>query len=150
MYPEEQNPPISESSADLFPRLRLPNEKDEDDSQQSKNIDFVNAKTITPTQGELWFPTTNKEKLTIPESQEKTRGELAIFLVRILSWTINLSFGLFIGLVILSIFIDEKKSTSFDKTSSLVKESITVIFTAQISIVATAIGFYFGSKSNQD
>jgi hypothetical protein len=57
---------------------------------------------------------------------------------------------LFIGLVILSIFIDEKKSTSFDKTSSLVKESITVIFTAQISIVATAIGFYFGSKSNQD
>ncbi len=150
MHPEEQKPPISESSADLFPKLRLPNETSEDDSQQNKNMNFANAKTITPTQGELWFPTTNTEKLTIPESQEKTRAELARFLVQILSRTIIASFSLFIGLLILSIFIDEKKSSSFDKTSALVKESIMVIFTAQISIVATALGFYFGSKSNQD
>jgi hypothetical protein len=150
MHPEEQKPSISESFPDLSSEISLPNKISESDTQQNKDIGLANARNFSPTQGEFVFPKLNTDKLTIPESQEKTRGELAIFLVRILSWTINLSFGLFIGLVILSIFIDEKKSSSFDKTSALVKESITVIFTAQISIVATAIGFYFGSKSNQD
>ena len=47
-------------------------------------------------------------------------------------------------------FVDEKKSHSFDKTSSLVKDLATVIFTAQIGLVGTALGFYFGSKNSAD
>jgi hypothetical protein len=153
MHPEEQKPSISESSPDLSSEISLPSKISESDPQQNRDIRLANAKIVSPTsptQGELFLPKLNKDKLTILESQEKTRAELARFLVQILSRTIIASFSLFIGLLILSIFIDEKKSSSFEKTSSLVKESIMVIFTAQISIVATALGFYFGSKSNQD
>ena len=86
----------------------------------------------------------------LQESQEKTRSGLANILVRILSRTIIASFFLIVALLGISIFVDDKKTASFDKTSALAKELITVIFTAQIGLVGTALGFYFGSKSNQD
>jgi uncharacterized protein YacL len=75
---------------------------------------------------------------------------LATYLIYILASTIGVSFGLLIGLVIMSASVDEKKISSFDKASALVKDLITVILTSQIGLVGTALGFYFGSKSNQD
>jgi len=43
-------------------------------------------------------------------------------------------------------FVDEKKVESFDRTSSLVKDLITFILTAQTGLIGTALGFYFGSR----
>ncbi|MFN9841906.1 MAG: hypothetical protein ACK56Z_15035, partial [Pseudanabaena sp.] len=56
--------------------------------------------------------------------------------------------GLIILLTVMSGFIDEKKVESFDKTSSLVKDLITFILTAQTGLIGTALGFYFGSRGN--
>jgi hypothetical protein len=89
-------------------------------------------------------------KATLQGEQEKTRAKLATYLIYILASTIGVSFGLLIGLVIMSASVDEKKISSFDKASALVKDLITVILTSQIGLVGTALGFYFGSKSNQD
>jgi hypothetical protein len=135
MNPEEKKSSISESFPDPSSGLSLPNKISESDLQQN---------------GELAIPKLKKEKLTIPESQEITRAGLANFLVMLLSGTIISSFVLVIVLLIISISVDEKKTSSFDKTSALVKDLITLIFTTQIGLVGTALGFYFGSKSNAD
>jgi len=135
MNPEEKKSSISESFSDPSSGLSLPNKIGESDLRQN---------------GELVFPKINPEKLTIAERQEVTRAGLANFLVMLLSGTIISSFVLVIVLLIISISVDEKKTSSFDKTSALVKDLITLIFTTQIGLVGTALGFYFGSKDNSD
>jgi hypothetical protein len=92
----------------------------------------------------------SSENFDIKKSREKTRSDLATILVTILSQTILASFFLILVLLGISIYVDDKKTASFEKTSALAKELITVIFTAQIGLVGTALGFYFGSQSNQD
>ncbi len=88
---------------------------------------------------------------TLPDRQETTRAWLATFLTYTLAGTITTSFILIISLVVMSGFIvDEKKNSSFDKTSALAKDLITFILTAQTGLIGTALGFYFGSKGNSD
>jgi hypothetical protein len=89
--------------------------------------------------------------IKLEERQETTRSQLATFLIKILAGTLTASFGLIILLTIMSGFVDERKVASFDKTSSLVKDLITFILTAQTGLIGTALGFYFGSRgSNAD
>jgi hypothetical protein len=45
----------------------------------------------------------------------------------------------------MSHFISQNQVESFNKTSSLVKDLITFILTAQTGLIGTALGFYFGS-----
>lgn len=142
MSPEEKKLSIPESPTEIKQPSKLPNnELDKDDTQVNKNVELVPVQEIFPSLG---------KKFSIRESQEQTRANLANFLVAILSRTIIASFTLVIVLLIISIFVDEKKSSSFDKTSALVKDLITVILTSQIGLVGTALGFYFGSKGDSD
>lgn len=159
MNPEEEKLTNSE----IKPTSKLSNEIDKDDPQENKNIEAeneknilpnliqFNVKDIVPTLGDKDIvPNLGDKKFNIQESQEITRAKLATFLVTILSGTIIASFALVLGLLLISIFVDEKKTSSFDKTSSLVKDLITVILTSQIGLVGTALGFYFGSKGDSD
>ena len=159
MNPEEEKLTNSE----IIPTSKLSNEIDKDDPQENKNIEAeneknilpnliqFNVKDIVPTLGDKDIvPNLGDKKFNIQESQEITRAKLATFLVTILSGTIIASFALVLGLLLISIFVDEKKTSSFDKTSSLVKDLITVILTSQIGLVGTALGFYFGSKGDSD
>lgn len=143
MSPEEKKLSISESSTEIRQPFNLPNNEldKKDDTQLNKTVELVPVQDVFPRLG---------EKFNIQESQEQTRAKLATFLVTILSRTIIASFALVLGLLLISIFVDEKKTSSFDKTSSLVKDLITVILTSQIGLVGTALGFYFGSKGNSD
>lgn len=128
------------------------NFEDEKPSVREPIIDIRNlspnqSKLDVPTQSELDIP---KQSSDLRHKQEATRADLATRLINILSTTIIASFVLVIGLMLISIFVDEKKTSSLDKTSALAKDLITVIFTAQIGLVGTALGFYFGSKGNSD
>ncbi len=128
MNPEEERPfesePITKGISDLSP-------------VQSNKPDL---QSINPNQGD-----------TLPDKQEKTRAWLATFLTYTLAGTITTSFILIIGLVVMSgFFVDEKRNSSFDKTSALAKDLITFILTAQTGLIGTALGFYFGSKGNSD
>jgi|688.fasta_scaffold133744_4 hypothetical protein len=159
MNPEEAKLPISESSNDLSSISDLSNKANKDETKKNGDTDSVRENDNLP---KLDFPVLEKKSfdLDIPtfankdfdirKSQEITRSKLATFLVGILAGTIIASFTLIIVLLSISILVDDKKTSSFDKTSALAKELITVIFTAQIGLVGTALGFYFGSKSNQD
>jgi hypothetical protein len=98
----------------------------------------VDAKNLLPTQIETG--------IKLEERQETTRSQLATFLIKILAGTLTASFGLIILLTVMSGFVDEKKIESFDRTSSLVKDLITFILTAQTGLIGTALGFYFGSR----
>lgn len=100
----------------------------------------VDIKNLLPSQVETG--------IKLEERQETTRSQLATFLIKILAGTLTASFGLIIILTVMSGFIDEKKIESFDKTSSLVKDLITFILTAQTGLIGTALGFYFGSRGN--
>ncbi len=84
--------------------------------------------------------------IKLEERQETTRSQLATFLIKILAGTLTASFSLIILLTVMSGFVDEKKVESFDRTSSLVKDLITFILTAQTGLIGTALGFYFGSR----
>jgi hypothetical protein len=117
---------------------------------------IIDISTLSSTQSKLDIPT--QSKLDIPtqtpdlrDRQETTRAWLATFLTYTLAGTITTSFILIISLVVMSGFIvDEKKNSSFDKTSALAKDLITFILTAQTGLIGTALGFYFGSKGNSD
>lgn len=115
-------------------------------------IDVNEGREVSPNRNTLedFSPTTNPSGKTIAERQETTRSKLANFLIYILAGTLIASFVLIITLTIMSGFIDKKKEY-FDKTSSLVKDLITFILTAQTGLIGTALGFYFGShKDNTD
>ncbi|MBD2188986.1 hypothetical protein H6F41_12630 [Pseudanabaena sp. FACHB-723] len=142
MNPEEKNTPISQP-LETNKISNLPDvEINRDYIRTNKNIEGVSLKDITPTQG---------EEVDIPARQETTRSWLATFLTYTLAGTIAASFCLIISLIIMSGFIvDEKKNSSFDKTSTLAKDLITFILTAQTGLIGTALGFYFGSRGNAD
>jgi hypothetical protein len=159
MNPEETKLPISEFPNELPSISNLSNEANKDETKKNGDADSVRENENLP---KLDFPVLEKKSfnLDIPtfankdfdirKSQEETRAKLATRLVEILYQTVIVSVGLIVVLLSISIFVDDKKSASFDKTSALAKELITVVFTAQIGLVGTALGFYFGSKSNQD
>lgn len=143
---------INDLEVKLIPKLS--SEISEDNSQKKQNTESGKVKDSLPnlTQFDVRdiVPNRVEKEFNLQASQETTRSQLATFLVRILSRTIIASFSLVIVLLIMSIFIDDKKTSSFDKTSALVKDLITVILTSQIGLVGTALGFYFGSKSDSD
>ncbi|MFN5302689.1 MAG: hypothetical protein ACK5C9_08610 [Pseudanabaena sp.] len=150
MNPEEKNLTTSE----IKPTSKQPNEIGKDETQEKNNIELDNEKDILPNliqfNAKGIVPNLDDKEFNLQASQETTRSQLATLLVSILSRTIIASFSLVVVLLIMSIFIDEKKTSSFDKTSALVKDLITLILTAQIGLVGTALGFYFGSKGNSD
>ncbi len=150
MNPEEKKLTTSE----IKPTSQLPNEIDKDDPQENKNIELGDEKNILPNliqfNAKDIVPNLDNKEFNLQASRETTRSQLANFLISLLSKTIIASFSLVVVLLIMSIFIDEKKASSFDKTSALVKDLITLILTAQIGLVGTALGFYFGSKENSD
>ncbi len=149
MSSEEKKISVSDPSTEVRQISNLPNnEVDKDDSRINKDIE-VPVQDVFPSLSNV-IPSLGNKKFDIQESQEITRAKLAIFLVNILARTILASFALVISLLIISIFVDEKKTSSFDKTSTLVKDLITLILTAQIGLIGTALGFYFGSKGNSD
>lgn len=97
------------------------------------------------------MPSVVDTNIKLEERQETTRSRLATFLIKILAGTVAASFAAVIILTIMSGFIDERKSTTFDKNTALVKDLITFILTAQTGLIGTALGFYFGSRgSNAD
>jgi hypothetical protein len=96
-------------------------------------------------------PTVENLSSKLADKQETTRAQLATSLINILKNTIIASFVLIGVLIIISGFIDKEETEKFDKTSSLVKDVIVLIITAQTGLIGTALGFYFGSKnSNND
>ena len=109
------------------------------------NSDFVN---LQKTDIKNLLPSQVDTGSRLEERQETTRSQLATLLIKILAGTLAGSFSLIILLTIMSGFIDQNKSQSFDKTSSLVKDLITFILTAQTGLIGTALGFYFGSRGN--
>lgn len=97
------------------------------------------------------LPSVVDTNIKLEERQETTRSQLATFLIRILAGTVAASFAAVIILTIMSGFIDERKAATFDKNTTLVKDLITFILTAQTGLIGTALGFYFGSRgSNAD
>lgn len=133
--PEEKKVPLPESSPDEKLTSDLPSE------EMTKSLvkpQLVDIKTLVPSQIQT--------DIKLEERQEITRSQLATFLIKILAGTLTASFGLIILLTVMSGFVDEKKMDSFNKTSSLVKDLITFILTAQTGLIGTALGFYFGSR----
>ena len=98
------------------------------------------------------LPSQVDKGLRLEERQERTRSQLAMFLIKMLAGTLGVSFALVMLLILMSGFVDnEKKAASFDKTTALVKDLVTFILTAQTGLIGTALGFYFGSRgSNND
>lgn len=135
--PEKQKAPLPESSSGENGTPALPNDEMIKRYVQTQEVDIKN---LLPSQVETG--------IKLEERQETTRSQLATFLIKILAGTLTASFGLIIILTVMSGFIDEKKIESFDKTSSLVKDLITFILTAQTGLIGTALGFYFGSRGN--
>ncbi|MBC6418846.1 MAG: hypothetical protein GDA44_08685 [Prochloron sp. SP5CPC1] len=99
-----------------------------------------------------YFPYKEDNKFKIEEKQEETRSQLATFLIKILAGTLTASFGLILLLTLMLGFVDDKKAKALENNSSLVKDLITFILTAQTGLIGTALGFYFGSRdsSNSD
>ncbi len=91
-------------------------------------------------------------KFKIEEKQEETPSQLATFLIKILAGTLTASFRLILLLTLMLGCVDEKKAEALKNNSSLVKDLITFILTAQTGLIGTALGFYFGSRdsSNSD
>lgn len=108
---------------------------------QDIQIQEVETKDLLPSQSETG--------IKLEERQETTRSQLATYLIKILAGTLTASFGLIFILTIMSGSVDEKKAQSFEKNSSLVKDLITFILTAQTGLIGTALGFYFGSRGNK-
>lgn len=128
------------------------NESIEDISQQPSSqreliSRHIESREIDPTELSSLIPSVG-EKLTLSERQEVTRSKLATFLIWILAGTLTASFSLILLLIIMTTFVDERKATNLEKTSTLVKDLITFILTAQTGLIGTALGFYFGSKNN--
>jgi len=113
----------------------LPNEEVIKRYIQTQEVDIKNL-----------LPSQLDTGIKLEERQETTRSQLATFLIKILAGTLTASFGLIIILTVMSVFVDERKVESFDRTSSLVKDLITFILTAQTGLIGTALGFYFGSR----
>ncbi|WP_118166031.1 hypothetical protein [Nostoc sphaeroides] len=65
-----------------------------------------------------------------------------------LAATLISSFFLVVILILCTSLVDEKKAEVIEKKSALVKDLVTFIITAQTGLIGTALGFYFGSKSN--
>jgi hypothetical protein len=84
----------------------------------------------------------------LEEKQENTRSELAKFLIRMLAGTLVASFSLIIILIVMTGLVDERKKETLKETSSLVKDLVTLILTAQTGLIGTALGFYFGSRGD--
>jgi hypothetical protein len=118
--------------------------------KSTENDSVLSILDITDTTQDL--PSTQKlapdPTYNIPQQQEQTRSQLATFLIKIFAGTLGLSLALVISLVVLSITIDKDKSENFDKTTTLVKDLITLVVTSQIGLIGSALGFYFGSRNN--
>ena len=108
-----------------------------------------NVTILSPSQLEISTESLAPEQRS--PTLDETRKELAKFLTYTLAVTIAASFVVVVALTIMSgFFVDEKKTSSFDKTSALAKDLIVTILTSQIGLVGTVIGFYFGSRGNSD
>jgi hypothetical protein len=108
-----------------------------------------NISNLSPSQSEIGTKSLTPEQRN--PTLDETRKDLAKFLTYTLAGTIVASFTVIVALTIMSGFlVDEKKTSSFDKTSALAKDLIVTILTSQIGLVGTAIGFYFGSRGNAD
>jgi len=126
MNPENENTSVDKALTDI--------------SNLSPTQSKISTESLTPEQGD-----------DLQKSQEQTRAKLAKFLTYTLAGTIVASFTVIVALTIMSGFlVDEKKTSSFDKTSALAKDLIVTILTSQIGLVGTAIGFYFGSRGSTD
>ncbi len=73
------------------------------------------------------------KKIDIPLLQEQTRGWLAAALL----------VGLGITLVGIGVYI-----FSLQEEASIKRELITLVWTSEMTLVSSALGFYFGSKGN--
>ncbi len=113
---------------------------------------LIDISNLSPTQSKIGTESLTPEQGDdLQKSQEQTRAKLAKFLTYTLAGTIVASFTVIVALTIMSGFlVDEKKTSSFDKTSALAKDLIVTILTSQIGLVGTAIGFYFGSRGSTD
>ncbi|MEG3436192.1 hypothetical protein V0288_03595 [Pannus brasiliensis CCIBt3594] len=102
-----------------------------------------------PIQPDPTSPDIPSEK-TIADKKDNTRPPIATSLIRLLWTTLIASFSAIAVLTVSSFIldiIDREKAEQFEKTISLVKDLIALIWTAQTGLIGTAIGFYFGSKS---
>lgn len=77
----------------------------------------------------------NDEKFSVRKEQERTRGQLARWLVLLLA-----SSYLLFGAVVVLGRID----------ADSIKELMTLWWTSLVSLVSGALGFYFGTKTDQD
>lgn len=94
------------------------------------------------------LPSQRETGIRLEERQETTRSQLATFLIKILAGTLIASFSVIIILTVMAGFVDERKKETLKENSSLVKDLITFILTAQTGLIGTALGFYFGSRGN--
>jgi hypothetical protein len=123
--PEQRNPALPESSSEMI--------------RQYVQTQEVDIKNLLPSQFETG--------IKLDERQETTRSQLATFLIKILAGTLTASFGLVVLLTIMTGFVDKDRAEVIKGNSSLVKDLVTFMLTAQTGLIGTALGFYFGSRN---
>lgn len=134
---------VSNEDPSLVPKstqTEASNSPNQDVSSRSVKTQEVDIASLLPSQRETG--------MKLEERQETTRSQLATFLIRILAGTLIASFSLIILLTVMAGFVDDAKKETFKENSSLVKDLITFILTAQTGLIGTALGFYFGSRGN--
>lgn len=111
-----------------------PSEREIEMEEVSNNIEDIDKlATIPPQKVKPYqenFIEEKSSKVRIAESQESTRGKLAVAIVSIYGATILFCFAV-IGFGI----IEEER-----------KEILTLIITSQATLIGSAIGFYFGKN----
>jgi len=85
------------------------------------------------TESSLNPPLLTGQKIDIPVLQEKTRGRLAF----------GLLVGLGITLIGIGVYIFLCQEEAISK-----RELIILVWTSEVTLVSSALGFYFGSKGN--
>ncbi|WP_286396712.1 hypothetical protein [Pseudanabaena mucicola] len=136
--PEEQNINTSKSSSSGQPQNIAPVDIDKLDLPDTK------SKSQIPS-----LPTDKLLTLeNLPLIQEETRARLAKWLVRGFVATIV---GIFLIILIDKIFYYSASDTTKEKIKDQTgtKDLVSLILTAQSSLVGAAIGFYFGLRENK-
>lgn len=105
----------------------------------SGDISLDEAGELVDSKPQKPSPKLSPDLVPLPHKQEETRSKLAAKLV-------NLSIGTVIGVFAL-IAYDKYLVANDKKTDSQAsKELITLIWTSQVALVGTALGFYFGNQ----
>ena len=157
----EQNENVDMSTTDLpeEQNINKPSSSGESHNSESVESSVISSKKLdeldlpdTDTKGNDKKNLLPKEKLlkleNLPLIQEDTRSDLAKWLVR--GFVVTMS-GIFLIILIDKFFYYSASDTTKEKIKDQTgtKDLVSLILTAQSSLVGAAIGFYFGIRENK-